>query len=191
VGAAVSPDQGPVFVIGAALRTMRVDASVSETEVALIKPGQEAEILVSALPDASFHGKVERIAIEPERRDGAVMYPVRLSVDNPKGVLLPGMSARARMQVARADAVLTVHEAALRFEPADAPEAPPRARVWRRKGPAELEPVAVRAKVSDGVYVQIEPSAGAVLHENDALAVGLLKPGGKAGPTVRLGDKKN
>ena len=106
---------------------MRVDASVSETEVALIRPGQEAEILVSALPNDSFRGKVEHISIEPERRDGAVMYPVRLSVDNAKGVLLPGMSARARMQVARADNVLSVHEAALRFVPTDAPEAPAKA----------------------------------------------------------------
>jgi hypothetical protein len=101
------------------------------------------------------------------------------------------MTVRARMEVARADNVLSVHEAALRFVPADAPEAAPRARVWLRKGPAELEPIAVRAKVSDGVYVQIEPSAGATLHENDALAVGLLKPAGKTGPSVRLGDKKN
>jgi HlyD family secretion protein len=195
VGMAVSPELGPVFVIGAALTTMRVDASVSETDVALIKPGQEAEILVSALPNESFRGKVQRISIEPERRDGAVLYPVRLSVENPKGALLPGMTARARMEVARADNVLSVHEAALRFSPAEAPEAPPRSRVWRRKSVSEVEAVSVRAKVSDGVYVEVEAvesnGGGATLRENDALAVGLLKPAGKSGPNVRLGDKKN
>lgn len=191
IGAAVSPDGGPLFVIGAALSTMRVDASVSETEVALIKPGQDAEILVSALPNETFHGKVQRISIEPERRDGAVMYPVRLTVENPNGLLLPGMTARARMEVARAEGVLSVHEAALRFAPEDAPEAPPRSRVWRRKSITELEPIRVRTKVSDGIYVQIEAIEGGQLNEKDALAVGLLKPGGKTGPSVRLGDKKN
>lgn len=195
IGAAVSPEAGPLFVIGAALTTMRVDATVSETEVALIKPGQKAEILVSALPNESFRGEVQRVSIEPERRDGAVLYPVRLTVQNPNGALLPGMTARARMEVAHADNVLSVHEAALRFEPpdlTDAESAAPRSRVWRRTGPTEVEAVKVRAKVSDGVYVQVEPADPArPLKENDALAVGLARPAGKTGPSVRLGDKKN
>lgn len=190
IGAAVSPDGGPLFVIGAPLSTMRVDATVSETEVALIKVGQDAEILVSALPSASFRGKVQRISIEPERRDGAVMYPVRLAVDNAQGLLLPGMTARARMEVARAENVLSVHEAALRFVPAEVPEAPPRSRAWRRKNATELEPITLRAGVSDGVYVQIEATGSSTLRENDALAVGLLRPGGKTGPSVSLDKKK-
>jgi hypothetical protein len=49
----------------------------------------------------------------------------------------------------------------------------------------------VRAGISDGMYVQIEPINGASLRENDALAVGLLRPDdGRKAPSVRLGDKK-
>jgi HlyD family secretion protein len=191
VGAAVSPEAGALFVIGSSLDSMRVDATVSETEVALIKPGQTAEVLVTALPGRKFVGKVERVSIEPEKRDGAVLYPIRLSVDNAEHRLLPGMSARARMEVARAENVLSVHEAAVRFTPRDAPEAPQRSRVFRRVGPSELEAVPVRALTSDGQYVQIEPAEGGSLRENDALVVGLLRPeDGRKAPTVRLGDKK-
>lgn len=191
LGAAVSPDAGPLFVIGSDLSTMRVDATVSETEVDLVKPGQTAEILVSALPEESFRGQVQRVFIEPELREGAVLYPVRLKVDNPEGRLLPGMTARARMEVAHADNVLSVHEAALRFTPPEAPEAPPRSRVWLRTGATELVPIPVRAGVSDGVFVQVESTGAQKLKEGDALAVGLLRPSEKAGPEVRLGDKKN
>ncbi len=191
MGAAVSPEAGALFVIGSSLDSMRVDATVSETEVALIKPGQSAEVLVTALPGRKFAGKVERVSIEPERREGAVLYPIRLSVDNAERRLLPGMTARARMEVARADNVLSVHEAAVRFTPRDAPDAPQRSRVFRRVGPSELEAVSVRALTSDGQYVQIEPAEGASLRENDALVVGLLRPeDGRKAPTVRLGDKK-
>ena len=190
LGAAVSPDAGPLFVIGDVLTTMRVDASVSETEVALIKPGQSAEVLVTALPGRSFKAKVQRISIEPEKRDGAVLYPVRLTVENPSGALLPGMTARARIEVARAEDVLSVHDAALRFQPEDAEPTTPRSRVWRRVGPSELEPVQVKARVSDGTYVQIEALEGSRLRPHDALVVGLLRPGASKGPSVSLGDKK-
>lgn len=191
LGAAVSPDAGPLFVIGDPLTTMRVDASVSETEVAAIKPGQKAEVFVTALPGRSFQGRVERVFIEPERREGAVLYPVRLSVDNPEGALLPGMTARARMEVARAENVLSAHEAALRFVPSGAEPAPPRSRVFRRVGPGELEPVSVRTSISDGVYAQIEAVEGDSLREHEQLAVGLARPDtGTGRPNVTLGDKK-
>jgi len=190
VGAAVSPDSGPLFVIGDVLTTMRVDASVSETEVALVKPGQSAEVLVTALPGRRFKAMVQRISIEPDKRDGAVLYPVRLTVENPDGVLLPGMTARARMEVARVENVLSVHEAALRFQPEDAESVAPRSRVFRRVSATEIEPVNVKARVSDGVYVQVEAAQGSTLRPNDALVVGLLRPGSSGAPSVSLGDKK-
>ena len=191
LGAAVSPEGGPLFEIGDPLTTMRVDASVSETEVASIKPGQKAEVFVTALPGRTFQGRVERVFIEPERREGAVLYPVRLSVENPEGVLLPGMTARARMEVARADDVLSVHEAALRFLPSDVEPAPLRSRVFRRVSAEKIEPVTVRALISDGVYAQVEAAGDKPLRERDQLAVGLLRPeSGSGRPQMTLGDKK-
>src|SRR5262249_53566209 len=151
VGAAVSPARGPLFVIAEPLSTMRVEAPVSETEIAQIAPGHKAEVIVQALPGKTFTASVDSIGIEPQRESGVVAYPVTLLVDNPDNLLLPGMSVRVRMQVARADNALSVREAALRFAPADAEPAASRSRVWRMTSTLnELEAVAVKPGISDG-----------------------------------------
>ena len=182
VGAAVSPDMGPLFVIAEALDVMRVDASVSETDIALVRPGQTAEVFVSAFTGRTFSATVDRLGIEPKMEGGAVLYPVTLLVKNPDGVLLPGMSARVRMQVARAENVLSVHEAALRFLPEGAEAGTPRSRVWKRKGPAELEPVSVKSGVTDGSYTEVTPVNGAQLAEGDPGRGGLRASGQRGRP---------
>jgi hypothetical protein len=101
------------------------------------------------------------------------------------------MTARTRMEVARAENVLSAHEAALRFVPSSIEPAPQRSRVFRRVSPREIEPVSVRTLISDGVYAQIEGAEGDSLREHDQLAVGMLRPDtGTGAPNVTLGDKK-
>lgn len=192
VGAAVSPEREPLFVLSAPLAVMRVETPVSETEIALIERGHKAEVLVQALPDKVFHATVDRIGIEPKREGGVAQYPVTLLVDNPEGVLLPGMSARVRMEVARAENALAVHEAALRFTPEGAEPAPPRSRLWRKHGgPNELQGLAVRAGISDGVYTAIEPLAGAALAPGDEVAIGFLHPEqANRGPSISFGGQR-
>lgn len=187
VGAAVAPEREPLFVIAAPLAVMRVEAQVSETEIANVAPGRKAEILVQALPGRSFSATVDHIGIEPKREAGVVVYPVTLLVENPDGALMPGMSARVRMEVARAQDVVSVHEAALRFSPEDAAPSS-RSRVWRKNGgPNRLEPIEVTLGVSDGVYIAIE---GPGIAAGDQIAIGLLRPGsGSTKPNVSLGQK--
>jgi RND family efflux transporter MFP subunit len=189
VGAAVSPDQPALFVIGDALDTMRVDAQVSEVDVGQVKPGQPAQVFVSAYPGRSYAGQVLRLGVEAERRDGAVLYPLRVEVKNPDGTLLPGMSARVELEVARAQNARSVHEAALRFVPEGVEPAAARSRIFVRKGPAELEAVQVRTLASDGVYAQVELVEPSTLPNDAQIAVGLT--GGKSQtPKVSLGGKK-
>lgn len=191
VGAAVSPEAGPLFVIGDPLELMRVDAKVSETDIALIKVSQMAEVSVAAIEGKSFEAKVEHLGVEPEQELGAVLYPVTLLVQNPERLLLPGMTARVLMTVRAVKQALSVHEAALRFVPEDAEPAPLRTRVFRKVGASKVEPVAVRPGISDGMYTAIEPGEGVTLSEGDQLAIGFVRPEqGTRGPRVTLGDKK-
>ncbi len=193
VGAAVSAQAGPLFVIGEPLSTVRIDASVSETDVHLVRPGQQAEVIVAAAANKSFTGLVERVGIDANRVDGAVLYPIVLLVENPQGYLLPGMTARVRTEVARVENVLAVHEAALRFVPSDADAEPAdsRSRVWRKVGKSQLEPVRVKPGISDGVHTQVTPLEGATLAIGDELAVGLAQPGsGSEAPSISLGAGK-
>jgi HlyD family secretion protein len=188
LGAAVSPERGPLFLIGESLDVMRIEALVSETEIALIAQGAKADVMLQALPGKQFSATVERIGIEPRRDGGVVLYAVTLSVENPDHVLLPGMTARVRMEVARAENTLAVHEAALRFTPEDAEPSAPRSRVWRKGvGPNDLEPVAVTLGISDGVYTEVKGG----LDVGDELAIGLARPtDGVKKPKVSLGGGK-
>jgi HlyD family secretion protein len=147
---------------------------------------------VQALPGRSFSATVDRIGIEPKRDGGVVQYPVTLLVDNPDGALLPGMSARVRMEVARAENALSVHEAALRFSPSEAEPAAARSRVFVKHGGGNaLEEVGVEAGISDGVYTQVKPVADGSLQVGDDVAIGLLRPDQAATkkPNVSLGGK--
>ena len=191
LGVAVDPEQGPLFVIGASLQQLRIDALVNETDIAQVRVGQAAHFEVQGLPGRIFDARVERIALEPETDNGVVSYPVTLSADNTDGVLLPGMSALVHLEVARVENVLAVYEAALRFSPQDAPPAPPRTRLWRRTGPASAEPVSVHAGLSDGAFTQVTPAEGEHLQEGDPIVIGLFTPdeldAGK--PSISLGKK--
>jgi hypothetical protein len=100
------------------------------------------------------------------------------------------MSARVRLEVARAENVLSAHEAALRFTLDGADPGEPRSRVWLRTGPAEVQPIAVRAGISDGVYTELAALDGRSLAEGAHLAIGLLHPEtGARKPQMKLGSK--
>ena len=191
IGAAVSPERGALYVLGEPLTTMRLQALVSETDIAKVKTGSKAEVLVQALPNERFSATVERVGIEPKQAGGVVQYPVTMLVDNPNTALLPGMSARVRIEIARADAALAIHEAALRFAPEDAEPAEPRTRVWRHgRGANEIEPVSVRVGVSDGVFAALHAESQG-LAEGDQLVIGLLRPNeAPRTPIVSLGGSK-
>jgi HlyD family secretion protein len=191
-GAPVAPDRGPLFVVAAPLTRMRIDADVSEADIGDLQVGQKATFEVQAFAGRRWNAKVERIGLEPTRDGAVVTYPVLLTADNPDGRLLPGMTAAVRIEVARADNVLAVREAALRFTPEDAPEAPPRSRVWLHRGVSQLIDVAVKPGLSDGAYTEVTPVPPAELKPGDRVAVGLLAAPSdvRSQPGVSLGSKK-
>jgi HlyD family secretion protein len=105
-----------------------------------------------------------------------VTYTVIVEAHNPKLLLKPGMTATMNIMVARAENVLAVSNASLRFLPppeVDAPEPPEGPVVWRLAAKNRLEPVAVSLGVSDGVWTEVKDSS---LNEGDKLVVGLTEP---------------
>jgi HlyD family secretion protein len=192
-GAPVSPERAPLFVVATPLARLRIDADVSEADIGDLRVGQTASFEVQAYPGRSWTARVERIGLEPTRDGAVVTYPVLLSAENPDGRLLPGMTAAVRIEVARANGVLAVREAALRFTPEEAAEAPSRSRVWLHRGVSQLTALAVKPGLSDGAYTEVKPDAPAELNPGDRVAVGLLaaaQSDGRAQPGVSLGSKK-
>ena len=185
LGLAVSP-RGPVlFTVAAPLEVLRLEASVGEADIGELAVGQPAEFDVQAYPQQKFAANVEQIGVVAASGRGVATYPVQLTAPNADARLLPGMSAAVRFEVARAAGVLAVRDAALRFQPADADEAPPRSRVFKVKADGQIEVVDVEVGISDGVWTEVKPSSA--LRPGDTLAVGYITGSRRATPGLKIG----
>jgi len=155
--------QAPVlFTIARDLRQMEVNVAVDEADVGRVKTGQKMRFTVDAFPGERFSGQVTQIRKAPITTNNVVTYSVMARVDNPELMLLPGMTASARILTEERQDALKLPNEALRFRPLQADGTPVKlemrgreegpgipGRVWllRQGKPA---PVNVRLGVSDG-----------------------------------------
>lgn len=72
--------------------TLQVEADVSESQVAKLKPGTPAEMVLDAFPDRRYRGKVAEVRPRVDRAKATVTVKVAF-VDDPKDVL-PDMGAK-------------------------------------------------------------------------------------------------
>lgn len=108
-----------IFLIANDLTHMQILAQVAENDIAQIKEGQDVKFTVQALPSQAFKGVVQQVRLQSTTTDNVVDYTVVVAVDNPKGDLLPGMTARVDFLTKTASDVLEVSNAALRFQPTE------------------------------------------------------------------------
>ncbi len=106
-----------LFVIANDLSQMQILASVDETDIGSIKEGQQAEFTVQSFQDRRFRGKVEQVRLASTTANNVVSYTVVINVNNPDGVLLPGMTATVQFITGEANEVFMVANTALRFRP--------------------------------------------------------------------------
>jgi HlyD family secretion protein len=191
-GAVVSPEKGPLFVLGSTLRSMRIEVSVAEADIGEVKVGQRATFSVPAFAGRAFQAEVDRVQIEPRRDRGVVTYPVTLRAQNPESLLLPGMTATVRIEVAEARDALAVREAALRFTPPDEEPGPLRSQIWRSPDGRRIEGILVEPGLSDGAYTEVKAKNGTSLQPGDHIAIGSAKGqgSGDTGPGISLGRKQ-
>ena len=163
--------QSPVlFTIAQDLREMRVDVFVNEADIGLFRIGQSAGFSVAAYPDRTFRGHVLEIRRVPTVIQNVVTYPVVLSAPNPEMILLPGMTAEVNTIVAARKNVIKVPNIALGDEVAPAlsgaRHAAPTAselvgagarRVLVMRASGEVDDVAIRTGMTDGVMTEVLP----------------------------------
>jgi RND family efflux transporter MFP subunit len=97
VGDMVTPfssatDSKGAVVTMADMETLEVEADVSESSLSKVKVGQPAEIVLDALPDARFLGRISRMVPTVDRAKATVMTKVRFDKVDPR--VLPEMSAK-------------------------------------------------------------------------------------------------
>lgn len=163
VGATVSPGQ-TVFTVYD-LSTLYASAEVDEVDAPQVQVGQRATVLVDAVPDGSFLGIVERIALEATTTEaGGTGYPVRIRIVGPSKAdpgeepadleaLRVGMTGSAEVETKTAQSDLVVPSRAL-----------------LRRGEDTIV-YAVRENLARAIPVEV-----AALGENDAAVLGDLRP---------------
>src|SRR6185436_320455 len=125
---AASMQAPTLFVIAGDLARMQVLASVDESDIGRVQQGQPVSFTVDAYPGDTFTGTVSQVRLQPTVDQNVVSYTTVIDVPNRSLKLKPGMTASVSIEIARADDVLLVPSAALRFRPAtdDAKTAAPR-----------------------------------------------------------------
>jgi HlyD family secretion protein len=184
---AASLNTPTLFIIARNLQQMQIEADVDETDIGQIREGQTVRFSVQSYPDQQFAGVVRQIRLQPTVISNVVTYTVIVSADNRDGELLPGMTATLDFIVEKAEDVLLLPNAALRFRPTRpaggqnqqttaerAPRQGQGPRVFVPDPVAGLRPVPVTIGGSDGqstVLLKGELQAG------DAVIVGNRQPG--------------
>lgn len=165
--------QAPVlFLIANDLTRMQVLADIDEADVGKLREGIPVTFTVDAYPSDNFKGHISQIRLSPQTVQNVVTYTAVIDVNNPDLKLKPGMTASVTAIAEQRENVLTVPNAALRFQPPNAETAEPKARTGRnvvyRVDGGNLEPVVIRPGLTNGTVTEV---AFGDLNDGDQVAV--------------------
>ncbi len=83
-------------------RELVLRIQLPEQEIGDVRIGHQARLRTRSFPDRVFYGIVSKIGSESERDEhGQTTYRVELAIENPEGLLRPGMTAFARIDFGR------------------------------------------------------------------------------------------
>jgi HlyD family secretion protein len=106
-----------LFQIAQDLTQVQINAQVDEADIGQIRIGNHVTFKVDAYPDQPFDGVVAQIRLAPVERDNVVTYTVVIRAENPRGEMLPGMTASLEIVTGVREDVLALPNQALRFRP--------------------------------------------------------------------------
>ena len=114
---AASMSAPTLYVIAQDLTHMQVSASIDESDIGRIQPGQTVSFRVDAYPQQTFRGTVKQVRLDAKTEQNVVSYTTMIDVPNEDLRLKPGMTANVTVQIAANEDVLRVPNSALRFAP--------------------------------------------------------------------------
>ena len=105
---------GTLLLQMADLSAVQIRSLVDETDIGKIRPGMRASVAVAAYPNQPFPGEVVKIEPQAVIEQNVTMFAVLVSIQNPDGLLMPGMNAEVEVSIARAENAMTIPVMALR-----------------------------------------------------------------------------
>ena len=155
-----------IFTIATDLNRIQIQADIPESDIGGIAAGQRVTFSVDAYNRIVFTGAVVQVRMSATSVQNVVTFPVIIEAENPNKRLFPGMTANLAVETGRAENVLRIPTAALRFTPPDMVQASdedkgPKKReggpaVWLLGPDNKPERIKVTQKLSDGTTVGVE-----------------------------------
>jgi HlyD family secretion protein len=112
VGDVVRPERPGISLADLSLLEIRVN--VAEIDISQVQIGQEAEIVLDALPDQIIAGQVIQIAPAARSELGVVNYPVAISLATNDPGVKPGLTGNVNIITGQRENVLLVPNRAIR-----------------------------------------------------------------------------
>jgi len=139
---------------------------VDETDIGRVKVAQQVDYYVDTYPDKLFHGGIEKIYPQPVVKDNIVYYlaTVKVSRDDSE-FLKPEMTTHIKIAFAEKKDVLTVPNAAIKFETG-------KQVVYRVIAPDKVE----KAEIQTGLRGEDATEVISGLRDGDMLATKLILP---------------
>ncbi len=92
ITSATSANGGTTLMTIADLSRVRMRVTIDEVEMANVRLGEKATVLVDAFPNRTFDGTVEKVEPQAIVDQGVTFFPVLVSISNRDGLLMPGMN---------------------------------------------------------------------------------------------------
>ena len=92
---------------------IKMNGVIDEIDVPRVKPGQEAIVILDALPDKEVKGRITFISPASTTEMGVVFYKTTITLENPDEELKDGMSATAEIIIEQHNDVLLIPNRAI------------------------------------------------------------------------------
>ena len=185
-GAYVQPGSAIAEVLDVSL--VEVSVPVSDRQIGAIRRGDAIPVRIDPLGNARIAGRIVRVGRAPQAE--TQRYPIVVQLENPDGVLLPGMVVHAELEVGRAEALRVPSRAVVRefeldyvfaLENGNRPDVAVarRRRIQTRPVPFRPDWVEVTGGLDDGARI----AASSVMQLRDGFPVRVAGPA--AAPATR------
>ncbi|HOQ12785.1 MAG TPA: efflux RND transporter periplasmic adaptor subunit [Spirochaetota bacterium] len=109
----------PLVLLAPNLKRMFLTINIDESDIGIVRKGQEVLFTVSAFPERKFKGVIEEVRMNPIKTGGLVTYQSIVVCDNDELLLKPGMTATATVVIDQKADVLRVSNQAFIISPED------------------------------------------------------------------------
>ncbi|OCK52687.1 efflux transporter periplasmic adaptor subunit [Chryseobacterium sp. CBo1] len=140
------------------LSSLIFQGEIDEAQAGKLKQGMDMNIVIGALQNKSFPGKLTMIAPKGKDTNGTIKFPVEGDVNNPNNEYIrAGFSANGEIVMSSQKNALLLDESLIQYEKKNGKDVP---FVEVKQKDGKFKKVNIKLGASDGINVQILPGSG-------------------------------